>query len=298
MNPRPLAAHVAETVPRTGAAGDAQRIGRHAVLALYHEAALYPKPGLVSALDSGAHADMTMATFYRSLFALRGYFPAIATLGTAGAPLAELQKTGIAAEAAMLRATRGVNTHRGAIFNLGLLCAATGALTAAGRPVTARAVCAQVRAAYGAEIRRALALALPVSHGLTVARMFGAGGARAEAAAGFPSVRSWSLPAYRVTFAVTGDRERASVHALFALIAHLADSNLLWRGGRDGLAWAQYQAAQFLADGGVLAPNWRDRAIAVHRAFVRRSLSPGGSADLLAVTLFLDALDHGTCHAR
>src|SRR3954462_2200459 len=88
-------------------------IGRAAVRALYAELALSPKPGLVSPLDSGAHDDMDMTTFMRSLFALRGYFCAIAAAGAAGAAFPALQALGIAAERRMLEATRGINTHRG-----------------------------------------------------------------------------------------------------------------------------------------------------------------------------------------
>jgi triphosphoribosyl-dephospho-CoA synthase len=284
QRPPPPLAHAAED-------GTAQRIGRLAVRALHHEAVLYPKPGLVSPVDSGAHADMTIATFYRSLFALRGYFPAIAALGAARAPWPVLQARGIAAEAAMLRATQGANTHRGAIFNLGLLCAGAGAVAASGRRVEANAACAWVRGAWGEEILGGLAAASNTTHGMQMMRTFGIGGARAEAAGGFRSVRRWALPVFRRTLAATGDAERASIQALFALVAQLADSNLLWRGGSGGLAWAQRNAAQFLAEGGALAPDWRARAVAVHRAFVARGLSPGGSADLLAVTHFLAALD-------
>ena len=101
-------------------------IGRAAVRALYTELALSPKPGLVSPLDSGAHDDMDMTTFMRSLFALRGYFCAIAAAGAAGADFTDLQALGMRAERRMLEATRGINTHRGAIFSLGLLAGAAG----------------------------------------------------------------------------------------------------------------------------------------------------------------------------
>lgn len=272
----------------------AEHIGRLAVRALYHEAVLYPKPGLVSPVDSGAHRDMTIATFYRSLSALRGYFTAIAALGATSPPLRSLQRCGMGAETAMLLATDGVNVHRGAIFNLGLLCAAAGALTTTGGVCSAQALCAHVRRTWGREIRRDLPTAAGETHGSRVARAFGVGGARAEAAGGFRSVRAHALPAFRAVLARTFDRERASVQALFALIAYVADTNLMWRGGREGLAFAQSSARRFLAGGGVLADDWRAAAVALHQEFVRRRLSPGGSADLLAVTLFLDELETAT----
>ena len=151
-----------------------------------------------------------------------------------------------------------------------------------------------MRRTWGRAIRRDLATAGDETHGLRVARAFGVGGARAEAAGGFRSVRTHALPALRTVVAQTGDRERASVQALFALIAHVDDSNLLWRGGREGLAFAQRGARRFLARGGVFARDWRAAASSLHHEFVRRGLSPGGSADLLAVTLFLDELETAT----
>lgn len=283
-------------LPRAAPLGElpAARIGRLAIRSLYREAALAPKPGLVSPGSRGSHRDMDFSTFLRSLQALRTYFPAIAACGLHRPGFAPLRALGIDAEAAMLAATGGVNTHRGAIFNLGLLCAAAGRLIAEGEMPEAVAACAVVKSGWGAEIRTGLS-ALPdtgaISHGLSVARRYGSGGARQEAASGFPAALEIGLPAYRHVLAASGDGELAAVQALFALIAELADTNLLWRGGREGLAHGRQAARAFLAAGGVLAGDWRAHAAAIERDFVARNLSPGGSADLLGVTLFLAELD-------
>ena len=117
---------VTEPDARRGAHRIARRISLLAVRSLYQELALYPKPGLVSFRDNGAHLDMDAATFVRSLFSLRGYFVAISAAGMRDAGFAELQQLGLAAESHMLRATRGINTHRGAIFTHGILAAAAG----------------------------------------------------------------------------------------------------------------------------------------------------------------------------
>jgi phosphoribosyl-dephospho-CoA transferase len=109
-----------------------QVIGRAATLALHDELALSPKPGLVTPTDTGSHTDMDAHTFMRSLFALRTYFVRIAGLGATGAPFHALERCGIEAEARMLAATGGINTHRGSIFMLGLLCAAAGGIAAKG----------------------------------------------------------------------------------------------------------------------------------------------------------------------
>jgi len=280
----------ASPLPRAGVstASLARRLGRLAVRALFAEAVLDGKPGLVSPSDSGAHGDMSLATFYRSITALRPYFPAMAALGAASAPWRSLQAHAQAAESVMLRATGGVNTHRGAIFHLGLLCAAAGSLAARGRPLTAHAACGFVRVAHAPWF---MAASPATSHGASVQARYGAGGARSEAASGYGSVRRWSLPALRATLARTQDRERAAVQALFALVANVGDTNVLWRAGEDGLAFAQRRARRFLDRGGVFADDWREDAQAAHRDFVARRLSPGGCADLLAVTLFLHELE-------
>ena len=271
-----------------------ERIGRLAIRSLYREAALAPKPGLVSPGSQGSHRDMDFSTFLRSLQALRSYFPAIAACGLQRPGFAPLRVLGIEAEAAMLAATGGVNTHRGAIFNLGLLCAAAGRLIADGETPSAVTACQAVKINWAADILDGLAVlpaASQLSHGLVVAQRYGSGGARQEAASGFPAALEIGLPAYRSILVVTGVGELAAVQALFALIAELDDTNLLWRGGPAGLASGRRAAREFLAAGGVLADDWREHAAAVDREFVARDLSPGGSADLLGVTLFLAELD-------
>jgi len=133
------------------------------------------------------------------------------------------------------------------------------------------------------------------SHGSAALRLHGASGARGEAAAGFPSVYYTGLPALRLGRALApGDASAARVQACIALVAAVRDTNLLHRGGVEGARYATEAAASFLADGGVGALGWRARAATVHAEFVARRLSPGGCADLLAMTLFVDALESGS----
>lgn len=272
-------------------ASNARCLGRRAVASLHAELTLAPKPGLVTPFDNGSHADMNAATFLRSLFALRGYFIAIAAAGAQEATFPALQRLGIAAERQMLQATGGVNTHRGAIFNLGLLAAAAGALAARGIPQPrGEAVCAEVARRWGAALT--LAPLDPASHGQQVSRHYGVGGARLAAAAGFPLLRTVALPALRTALATRCGRTAALADTLLRLIAELADTNLLHRGGAAGLAYAQYAAREFLLNGGVDTPDWRARLTALGDGFVARRLSPGGSADLLACAWFLVSLEH------
>lgn len=286
-----LEARRLEPVPRRGApvVADvpATAVGRLAIRSLYREVALPIKPGLVGPQGSGSHEDMNYQTFLRSLQSLRGYFPAIAAAGALRPRIDPLKSLGIEAERVMLVATGGINTHRGAIFNLGLLCAAVGWLMDSGEPLTPEAACALVARQWGADVLAGAALPGSDSHGQLVAKRYGSGGARQEAASGFPAAVEVGLPAYRDGLRLTGDDEAAATQALFALMAALEDTNLLWRGGPQGLEWARQTAAGFLAAGGVGHPDWRALAADIDGQFTARRLSPGGSADLLGITLFL-----------
>jgi triphosphoribosyl-dephospho-CoA synthase len=235
----------------------------------------------VSPVDRGSHDDMDARLFRRSAAALEPFFTGLAEAGAAGAGMRELRRIGLLAEAAMLDATGGINTHRGAIFGLGLLCAA------AGRAGPEAALGPVVRQCWGPAILDAPAP--HGTHGAAAARRYGAGGAREEAAAGYPSLYRVAVPALRMGARLApGDGEAARVQACFALIAAVEDTNLLHRGGREGLDFAQAEAQAFLAQGGVGAAGWRGRALWVHRRFIARRLSPGGCADLLAMALFLE----------
>lgn len=121
---------------------NAVEIGDLAYEALLAEVNATPKPGLVDRANAGAHTDMDHGTFLLSAEALRPWFREFARLGEASAPkapeavLPSLRPAGIAAEEAMFAATGGVNTHKGAIFSLGLLTTAAVRLTALNRPLT------------------------------------------------------------------------------------------------------------------------------------------------------------------
>lgn len=288
---RALAAPRAPDRPAAGPEAVVRAVDRAALAALREELATGPKPGLVSPGDAGAHADMDAGTFGASLRALRGFFGAAAEAGLAGAPFEALRALGVEAEARMLGATGGVNTHRGAIFSLGVLSAAAGRLAAGGRSFAGSALADTVRAAYGDAVRR-LAPA-PGSHGAAAARAHGVPGAREEAALGFPHVFEVGLPALEASLRRGAARNEARIQCLFALVARLPDTNLVHRGGPEGLAFARGAARAFLLAGGVHRRGWRGHALAIHRALVRRHLSPGGSADLLAATLLVHRLRSG-----
>jgi triphosphoribosyl-dephospho-CoA synthase len=261
--------------------------GRLAVRSLYTELALYPKPGLVSMMDSGSHDDMDAHTFMRSLFALRHYFVRIALAGFHDAPFAKLKRLGIEAEARMMRATGGINTHRGAIFCLGMLCAALGRCRAQRTPSSPQAIRAILLTQWGEALDEHTRGGPPRTHGQCVAATHAVSGAREEVAQGLPSVFDIALPALQQALAEGRGVRAARVDAIFSLMAHINDTNVYHRGGAAGADTVKTCARTFLDQGGSAHPEWEGAAQACHRLFVEKRLSPGGAADLLAATVFV-----------
>jgi triphosphoribosyl-dephospho-CoA synthase len=256
---------------------------------LRREIETWPKPGLVSHIDTGSHTDMDADTLRCSASALRPFFAELVAAGMKSEAMSALRKIGLRAERAMFDVTGGVNTHRGAIFGMGLLCAASG-LRASGRVDPHLSLGSLLSRQWARDI--VVGPRLPHSHGERAERRYGAGGARLEAAKGFPSIYTVGLPALHSAARLRpNDAEAARVQACFALIAAVEDTNLLHRGGAEGLRFAQFATRAFIDHGGVGQPAWRQSAETVHRAFVERRLSPGGAADLLAMSLFVLALE-------
>jgi triphosphoribosyl-dephospho-CoA synthase len=271
----------------------AAAVARLAVRSLYHELCLYPKPGLVSLVDNGSHDDMDAQTFVRSLFSLRHYFRNICLAGWEDAPFARLRQLGIEAEAVMLRATRGINTHRGAIFSLGLLCASAGRARAQHMVTTPASLRAVLLIRWGAELAMHAAvkpLGQPASNGLQVAARYAVSGAREEGALGLPSVFEIGVPALLAASARGASPRCARIDTLYALMAQVSDSNVYHRAGKEGAQYVRQHARHFIALGGTAHPRWHALALAGHAHFVGLRLSPGGAADLLAASCLVQAL--------
>lgn len=248
--------------------------------ALEQEVLLTPKPGLVDADNSGAHTDMDKDAFLRSAAALEPWFLRMAERGKASleetpeALLAALRPIGLRAEEDMYAATAGVNTHKGALFSLGLLCAAAGRLTAQNRPLTTESLCGMCAQMTAGITRRELNAT--DTHGLQAHAVYGAKGVRGEAESGFESVRQLALPWLK--------QEHGPYKALLSLIAHVRDTNVLHRAGEGGLNWLQSRAKDLLDSFSIPALQQLDREC------IQRNISPGGCADLLAIAFFLKSV--------
>ncbi|WP_421356453.1 triphosphoribosyl-dephospho-CoA synthase CitG [Pseudocitrobacter faecalis] len=253
--------------------------------ALWQELELTPKPGLVDKNNNGSHRDMNHALFVRSIQAISPWFARFEAAGREFAPrtdreqLALLRPIGIACEQAMLRATHGVNTHKGGIFALGLLCFAAGRLAEKGMQMNALSLSTQVSEICQGMVQRELASRQSrATAGEKQFHQFGLTGARGEAESGFATVMRHVLPHWN----------SHSMHEmLLRLMAVNPDSNLVSRGGLAGMRYVQNYSQQLLARG------WQhDDLVEMDKQLIARNLSPGGSADLLSVAWVLGGCKH------
>ncbi|KAF0105258.1 MAG: triphosphoribosyl-dephospho-CoA synthase [Rhodospirillaceae bacterium] len=259
-----------------------------AVTAMRDELQAYPKPGLVSPIDSGAHADMDFDLMCRSANSLLQPFASLAAAGrVAGSFERTLMPLGIEAERGMLTVTGGVNTHRGAIFSVGLVVAAIARTQALSVGLSPAAIRASLKDTWGASLDAHAARDGETTHGAEVRRRTGRDGARREAALAFPGIFETGLPAFRAARQAGLDAQTAGIQALFVLMSSIDDTTVLYRGGLEAGSFVRQSAADFLADGGCHQPGWFEKAEALHRVFIARNLSAGGCADLLACTLLV-----------
>jgi triphosphoribosyl-dephospho-CoA synthase len=267
-----------------------EQLARLAWQALVAEAELTPKPGLVDRRGSGSHTDLSLDRMRSSARTIAPYFAEMAFAAEV-APMDQALRANVAAigreaEAAMLRTTAGSNAHRGAIWVLGLLvCAASQSADLQSENIARNA----------GYLARLPDRARPqiVSHGEVVRSRYGASGAHGEAYADFPHVIGVGLPALKAARR-TGRSERDSrLIALLQIMSHLDDTCVLYRGGTEAQELVHRGSTQVLEVGGPGIPEGNAALLDLDREFVRRRISPGGSADLLAATLFLDALEHG-----
>ena len=233
-----------------------------------------PKPGLVDRRDNGAHKDMDYALMSKSISALRPYLTRLAVESAKDIDPAKIKEIGIEAEKAMLKATGGVNTHKGALFCIGLsvaaasnLASATGSVQVYSFKELVSRVASEIPAAQG-------------THGAEAKRSFKVGGALENARGAYPELFADWLPYY---LSLEGDPFRCH-KTLLHIMTTLDDTNILHRRGEEGLARAKSEAARLLED-------FSESGLSsLNKDFIRENISPGGSADMLSLTIFINSI--------
>jgi len=274
------------------------KIGECCISALLSEVSASPKPGLVDRQSNGAHKDMDFITFTDSILAISPYFSRFAEAGSSLGPiddraLSRLRPLGIECEKAMFRATGGVNTHKGAIFSLGLLSAAAGYCHHVLYDLSADTVCNTAGAiAAAAERDFLLPETAVMTKGLELYKAYGIRGIRGEAASGFRSVRRYALPVMGELLAEGGySKNDIYLQVLLHLMSHVEDTNVISRCGIDAAEYVKGSAINVLFMGGALTPQGKKELLRMDEEFIKKNISPGGCADLLSVAITLQLLE-------
>lgn len=285
---------ISSQIPSAGSTLSVEHLADRAVMALRDGADLTPKPGLADGRGPGTRRDITREMLHASAEALRPAFErcvaAARKLDTGVELRAELGRIGRAGEAAMLRATDGVATHRGSLWSLGLLCAGAANAASTGRIARGAAKLAQIPDPAARLEGDAPSDEAEVSHRFQVR------GAVGEARAGFPHITFLALPTLLHAREHGLDEPTARLHVLLTLMARLDDTCVLDRGGMTGLISVQSSAQSVLKAGGPQTARGRIQFTILDRLCADEGLSPGGSGNLLAATLFLAKVQEEVAH--
>lgn len=295
--------------------------------ALLSEVYTAPKPGLVDPEDNGSHMDMDVHSFELSSEAITPYLAEMFSIGLRGGDadkcFLEIRKIGLEAERAMLHATYGVNTHKGMIFTMGIILAAAGLAIyrrrssqlyyiepdkigyCSGNVFKTEEIfqisCAMCSDVLRNELESSL-LRAPLTHGERLYRMYGERGIRGQAIDGFPILCKTALPAIRYysdeAKRCSGTSEITDVllnsvrlSTLMTIISELDDSNVLSRSNHETLFWLKGEAASIVRNGAAMSMDGISSIRALNRECIRRNISPGGAADILAVAILLYSME-------
>lgn len=269
-----------------------------AARALLHEALATPKPGLVDRNNSGAHHDMDLSTFETSSLTLLPYFQAFVSYGighcraASETMLPEIRSIGIRAETAMFRATGGANTHKGLIFSLGILCTALGCLygmQAAYSRSALREKCRELSAPLAHDFQD-LTEETSTTNGERLYLQFGIRGVRGEAISGFPTLFTVALPRFSDLCAKGFSMNDSAVLTLLQIVANLEDTNIINRSSYGTMRKIQKDFRSLILDR-IEDKDYRKVLEELDAEFTRKNISPGGSADVLAMTYFISFLE-------
>ncbi|WP_392563884.1 triphosphoribosyl-dephospho-CoA synthase CitG [Orbus wheelerorum] len=263
-----------------------------AQIALLKEIDLTPKPGLVDQSNNGAHTDMSLLTFLQSIAAITPYLDkfydyAVKSNNDNRAFLTDLRTIGCQCETAMFIATNNVNTHKGAIFAFGLILASVGRLTAQHKPLNYSKICDEVASLCQGMVERELLTSQGNTVGERLFKQYGFTGARGEAQSGYQLITKYALPTYFECLKQGYSEQQTLWQTMLNLFAHNNDTNIVSRGGIDGLNYVKAYSAKLLNEKSAFAPDAKIILQQFDQHLIEKNISPGGSADLIAVTWFL-----------
>ncbi|GIP31678.1 triphosphoribosyl-dephospho-CoA synthase CitG [Paenibacillus sp. J2TS4] len=266
-------------------------VGSFAIQAILYEASCFPSPGLVSPVSTGSHKDMDYFMFLDSTAVLSKYLAEFVRQGLSDRSYRKIfeaiREIGKKAEAEMFLKTNGINTHKGALFLMGLACAAVGKAIYDG--CAFEEIQNIIRSMTKGIVQRELMVLEnrpDLTHGEEIYLKYKYPGVRGEAAAGIPAVFNYSLDFFRQNSDMTiNDR---LVQTLIAIMSHCEDSTIVYRHNPETLDKVKARSRSIIDAGGMKSHEGRALIDRLCEDFIKENISPGGSADLLGVTVFLD----------
>lgn len=283
------------------------KFAEYAQRAILYEAVLTPKPGLVDAVNTGSHHDMDIFTFIDSSSNLfKGFYlyakAGLECKGSEKELFSAIRKIGIQVEKDMFKATKNINTHKGINFSMGIVLAAVGYYLRDKdideniilAPSDTDEILNTVRVMTEGLVKRDfenIKKKEKLTHGEKLYVEKGFSGIRGEAERGFPTVEKTSLPRLREIGHSDMSMEQKLLDVLFHLMSISDDSNIVNRGGLEGLDFVKAASKEFLETGIIFEDGFREKIQEMNNLFVEKNISPGGSADLLSITIFFGMLE-------
>ncbi|AGX44452.1 triphosphoribosyl-dephospho-CoA synthase CitG [Clostridium saccharobutylicum] len=272
----------------------AMEISSLAVQAMIYEVSCYPSPGLVSPVSCGAHKDMDFFTFIDSTSVLSKYLTLFVQEGFSNKSYKEIfdaiRKIGITAEQDMFVKTKGINTHKGMLFLMGITCAAIGKAIYEKKGFECiQSIIKEMTTGIVEKELIQLNHTDAQSHGEKLFFKYKTDGVRGEVERGIPTVFQFSLDFYKENFELN-IKDRL-VHTLIGIMQICDDSTILHRHSVKILEEVKETAREVIAMGGMKTTKGREKIDNLCTEFVERNISPGGSADLLGVTVFLSLVE-------
>lgn len=264
-----------------------QKISYFAKKAMKKEVDLTPKPGLVDKNDNGSHKDMDIHLFYKSIDAISSYFEKFLYIGFCENDIfLSLRKVGQECEKSMFDVTKGVNVHKGLIFSYAVILGALGYLIKNNQKINTHNLQITIQSICKDLVRNDLEAKEVKSAGHKYYKVSKNGGIRSEAQSGYETLFSKSLPFF-INYKIKYNQTIALKYTLLYLISTLQDTTIFNRGGLEAMAFVQKEAKKALH---VKPKELDDIMIKLNHIFIQKNLSPGGSADMLALTWFISKI--------
>lgn len=278
-----------------------------AIQAMLYEVACNPSPGLVSVVSTGSHTDMDHYTFIDSTSSLIKYLTLSVQAGFSDENpkdiLKKCRKLGIEAEKNMFKKTKGINTHKGMLFLMGICCIAIGKTIYNKNPFSEikNVIKDMCKGIVEKELKplketinkynsiEEMIKEETLSYGEKLFVLYGMEGIRGEVERGIPIVFDFALDFYKEASDL--NKNDRLVNTLIGIMQYSEDSNVLHRHSLEELKKMQQDAKRIIKEGGIRNIKAKQKIFQMEEEFVKKGISPGGSADLLAITVFLNLVE-------